>query len=220
MNLVESDHQPVIILVLQYSVPQCHIQAIPCDITSVVFQTLSLCCPASTFQFTPTPAVCGHHPTPQPMRVPCCCSQPQYPPVSLYHVPSTNQHLPLPLHVINTPPPSWPAALLPHPPPPPCSVPPPPDTPAHASALLLFLAAALKQAKQECEPRFKNSQGSVWALNPTLEGLKTLVDFYACPNPSKGLVQLYRMLKQVCTAVCTAFMYCCMYCCVYCGVCY
>jgi hypothetical protein len=102
----------------------------------------------------------------------------------------------------------------------PCSVPPPPDTPAHASALLLFLAAALKQAKQECEPRFKNSQGSVWALNPTLEGLKTLVDFYACPNPSKGLVQLYRMLKQVCTAVCTAFMYCCMYCCVYCGVCY
>jgi hypothetical protein len=82
-------------------------------------------------------------------------------------------------------------------------VPPPPDTPAHASALLLFLAAALKQAEQECEPPFKHCQDSVWALNPTLEGLKTLVDFYACPNPSEGLLQLYHMLMQV-------RLYCCL----------
>jgi len=62
------------------------------------------------------------------------------------------------------------------------SQPAPPDTPEHASALLLFLAAALKQAEQECQPVVALPAGGSWRLNPSLSNCKALVDFYACAS--------------------------------------
>jgi len=82
----------------------------------------------------------------------------------------------------------------------PGSQPAPPDTPEHASALLLFLAAALKQAEQECDIPLKHQQESAWALNPTMDVLKTLIDFTACPEPLGALQQLYGQLSSVLAA--------------------
>jgi hypothetical protein len=79
---------------------------------------------------------------------------------------------------------SWPPAF------PACSQPLPPDTPEHASALLLFLAAALRQVEQECQPPSCRPSASSWQLNPSLSNCKSLLDFYACPRVQDLLGQL------------------------------
>jgi len=69
----------------------------------------------------------------------------------------------------------------------PHSQPAPPDTPEHASALLLFLAAALKQAEQECARAAAWPKTALWAANPDLNHLRDLIDFYTAADPMEVL---------------------------------